>query len=54
MESYPQEEILNDVLKDKQDKQLVEEFFAWIKEQTTGATVLPKDEMDKGLKYCIN
>ncbi len=33
---------------------MVEEFFARVKEQTTGGTVLPKGETAKGLNYCIN
>lgn len=35
-------------------KPLVEEFFAWVKEQATGGSVLPKGETAKGLNYCIN
>ena len=35
-------------------KPLVEEFFAWVKEQAAGATVLPKGETARGLNYCIN
>ena len=35
-------------------KPLIEEFFAWVKEQNTGGTVLPKGETAKGLNYCIN
>lgn len=33
---------------------LVEEFFAWVKEQSAGGTVLAKGETAKGLAYCIN
>ncbi len=35
-------------------KPLVEEFFAWAKEQAKGGTILPKGETAKGLNYCIN
>ncbi len=35
-------------------KPLVEEFFAWVKEQATGGSVLPKGETARGLNYCIN
>lgn len=35
-------------------KPLVEEFFAWVKEQAAGTTVLPKGETARGLNYCIN
>lgn len=35
-------------------KPLVEEFFAWVKEQVASGTVLPKSETAKGLNYCIN
>lgn len=33
---------------------LVEEYFAWAKEQLLSGRVLPKSETAKGLSYCIN
>lgn len=35
-------------------KPLVEEFFAWAKEQLENTTVLPQSKTAKGLRYCIN
>lgn len=35
-------------------KPLVEDFFAWAKEQTQKMTVPPKSKTAEGLRYCIN
>lgn len=35
-------------------KPLVEEFFAWAKEQQAKQSVLPKSKTSSGLNYCIN
>lgn len=35
-------------------KPLVEDFFAWAKEQTMKMTVPPKSKTAEGLRYCIN
>jgi len=35
-------------------KPLVEEFSVWVKEQTTGGTVLPRGETAKGSNHCTN
>ena len=35
-------------------KPLVEEYFAWAKEQLLSSRILPKSETAKGLSYCIN
>lgn len=35
-------------------KPLVEDFFAWVKEQLANTTVPPKSKTADGLRYCIN
>jgi hypothetical protein len=35
-------------------KPLVEEFFAWVKQQLEGCVVLPQSKTGKGLRFCVN
>ena len=50
-------ELSSDIrLKTRQEeiKPLVEEFFAWVKEQLSNTVVPPKSKTADGLRYCIN
>jgi len=33
---------------------LVEEFFAWVKQQQAECVVQPQSKTGKGLQYCVN
>lgn len=47
---------LKERLKERQSsiRQLVDEYFAWVKEVLASGTVLTKSETAKGLNYSIN
>jgi hypothetical protein len=52
LKTLPSEERLQE--RQKTIKPLVEEFFAWVKQQLADCTVMPESKTGKGLQYCIN